>query len=293
MVLWEITLGTAYFLGLKRTYRLALKIQRRVISPKHPKIRQFVHRRTRTVFDVALKVHKNIQQRDIQVGRNLGNWILRWLDKMKPSAEIRGSPHLLPPNCSNSSRNMTKQLSNSSHPKAPRNVQDSKNQERDRHLFTSAQNFWRKSVPSISMTMRSPRPSGITTHYRQLSTLSPEMTTTNYKFGARLLKKLAEKRDGSGLFNTTSVRGIKSLVDMELADRAVGFLLSLISLSIFTYYTFWVIILPFVDSDHFIHQYFLPQEYAILIPVFAGVTLLCFLSMFIGFVMLKSKKKKA
>ena len=42
MVLWEITLGTAYFLGLKRTYRLALKIQRRLISPKHPKIRQFV-----------------------------------------------------------------------------------------------------------------------------------------------------------------------------------------------------------------------------------------------------------
>lgn len=30
---------------------------------------------------------------------------------------------------------------------------------------------------------------------------------------------------------------------MELADRAVGFLLSLISLSIFTYCTFWVIIL--------------------------------------------------
>lgn len=30
---------------------------------------------------------------------------------------------------------------------------------------------------------------------------------------------------------------------MELADRAVGFLLSLISLSIFTYYTLWVVIL--------------------------------------------------
>ncbi|KAK9215021.1 hypothetical protein WN944_007024 [Citrus x changshan-huyou] len=44
MVLWEITLGTAYFLGLKRTYRLALRIQPRVISPKHPRIRQFVHR---------------------------------------------------------------------------------------------------------------------------------------------------------------------------------------------------------------------------------------------------------
>ncbi|XP_021768252.1 dolichol-phosphate mannose synthase subunit 2-like [Chenopodium quinoa] len=80
---------------------------------------------------------------------------------------------------------------------------------------------------------------------------------------------------------------------MELADRAVGFLLCCISLSIFTYCTFWVIILPFVDSDHFIHQYFLPQEYAIIIPVLAGVTLLCFLSVFIGSVMLKSKKKKA
>ncbi|KNA17884.1 hypothetical protein SOVF_075770 [Spinacia oleracea] len=80
---------------------------------------------------------------------------------------------------------------------------------------------------------------------------------------------------------------------MELADRAVGLLLCCISLSIFTYYTFWVIILPFVDGDHFIHQYFLPQEYAIIIPVLAGVTLLCFLCVFIGSVMLKSKKKKA
>ncbi|KAK9274678.1 hypothetical protein L1049_021929 [Liquidambar formosana] len=78
---------------------------------------------------------------------------------------------------------------------------------------------------------------------------------------------------------------------MELADRAIGFLLSCISLSVFTYYTFWVIILPFVDSDHFIHEYFLPQEYAILVPVLAGVVLLCFLCMFIGFVMLKSEKK--
>ncbi|KAL5710231.1 Dolichol-phosphate mannose synthase subunit 2 [Ranunculus cassubicifolius] len=79
---------------------------------------------------------------------------------------------------------------------------------------------------------------------------------------------------------------------MELADKAVGFILSVISLSIFTYYTFWVIILPFVNSDHFIHKYFLSQEYAILIPIFAGVLLVCLLSIFIGCVMLKSKKKK-
>ncbi|KAH0938488.1 hypothetical protein HID58_005949 [Brassica napus] len=46
-------------------------------------------------------------------------------------------------------------------------------------------------------------------------------------------------------------------------------------------------------SDHFIHKYFLPQDYAILVPVFAGVTLLSLLSVFIGMVILKSKKKKA
>ncbi|KAI3988872.1 hypothetical protein MKX01_016443 [Papaver californicum] len=80
---------------------------------------------------------------------------------------------------------------------------------------------------------------------------------------------------------------------MELADKAVGLLLTVISLSIFTYYTFWVIILPFVETDHFIHNYFLPQEFAILIPVFAGMALISLLCVFIGFVMLKSKKKKA
>lgn len=41
------------------------------------------------MFNVAVSVHKNIQQRDLEVGRNLGNAILRWLDRMKPSAEIR------------------------------------------------------------------------------------------------------------------------------------------------------------------------------------------------------------
>ncbi|KAL3366126.1 hypothetical protein AABB24_010997 [Solanum stoloniferum] len=82
-------------------------------------------------------------------------------------------------------------------------------------------------------------------------------------------------------------------VTMELADRTIGLLLTVTSLSIFTYYTFWVIILPLVDTDHFVHKYFLPQEYAILIPVFVGMALICLLSMFTGYVMLQSKKKKA
>ncbi|KAK9218498.1 hypothetical protein WN943_007140 [Citrus x changshan-huyou] len=51
--------------------------------------------RVRAAFDVALKFHRNIQERDIEVGRNIGNWILRWLDRMKPSAQIRGPPEKL------------------------------------------------------------------------------------------------------------------------------------------------------------------------------------------------------
>eukprot|EP00249_Psilotum_nudum_P037062 c9389_g1_i1 orf=215-466(-) len=80
---------------------------------------------------------------------------------------------------------------------------------------------------------------------------------------------------------------------MEVGDRAVGFLILLFSVSLFAYYTFWVIILPFVDSDHFIHKYFLSQEYAIIIPTFAGVSLLCFLLVFIGVVMLKERNSKS
>ncbi|CAK7356081.1 unnamed protein product [Dovyalis caffra] len=184
MVLWEITLGTAYFLGLKRTYKLALRIQRRLISPKYPRIRQFVQRRTRAVFDVALKVHLNIQQRDIEVGRNLGNRILRWLDRMKPSAGIRGPPPEKLTNGASSNTNFRNQVTNNtSHLKASGTDQTSRHQESDRHLFTSARNMWSKPFSSIAMMMRPSRP-GIFTQYRHLSIQGPEMSRPKYNVDA-------------------------------------------------------------------------------------------------------------
>ncbi|KAL9447816.1 hypothetical protein AB3S75_015317 [Citrus x aurantiifolia] len=177
MVLWEITLGTAYFLGLKRTYRLALRIQRRVISPKRPRIRQFVHRRLRAVFDVALRFHKNIQERDIEVGRNVGNWILRWLDRMKPSAQIRGPPER-PPH--GPSMSMTNHGMKSPNPKTP-GVQTSRNKESDRHLFSSSKNIWPKPpFSTIAMMMRHPRPAGTIIQYRHLQTNGSDMLSLNY-----------------------------------------------------------------------------------------------------------------
>ncbi|NXY27173.1 DPM2 protein, partial [Atrichornis clamosus] len=47
---------------------------------------------------------------------------------------------------------------------------------------------------------------------------------------------------------------------------------------------------PFIDSDHGIHQYFLPREYAVIIPVVAGLLLLLFIGVFIMVVMWKSRK---
>lgn len=176
MVLWEITLATAYFLGLKKTYKIALKMQRRVVSAKHPRARQFLYRRTRAIFDMVVRVHRNIQERDIEVGRNVGNWILRWLDKMKPSAEIRGGQ---PPSTAKSNTSIKKQLTNSSHQKTPggRSTRSVKNGDREsgRQLFISTRTTWRKQFPSITMMMP-----GVPSQYRQMSICGPQVFKPNY-----------------------------------------------------------------------------------------------------------------
>ncbi|KAK1334103.1 hypothetical protein QTO34_005103, partial [Cnephaeus nilssonii] len=79
-------------------------------------------------------------------------------------------------------------------------------------------------------------------------------------------------------------------------DQVVGLGLVAVSLIIFTYYTAWVILLPFIDSQHVIHKYFLPRAYAVAIPLAAGLLLLLFVvRLFITYVMLKNQKvtKKA
>nr|AFM90771.1 dolichol phosphate-mannose biosynthesis regulatory protein [Callorhinchus milii] len=75
--------------------------------------------------------------------------------------------------------------------------------------------------------------------------------------------------------------GVNQLVGMGL----VGF-----SLLIFTYYTLWVIVLPFVDSTHVLHSYFLPRKYAVILPAVAGLVLVLCVGTFIVVVMWKNKK---
>ncbi|XP_023557428.1 dolichol phosphate-mannose biosynthesis regulatory protein [Octodon degus] len=78
-------------------------------------------------------------------------------------------------------------------------------------------------------------------------------------------------------------------------DQVVGLGLLAVSLIIFTYYTVWVILLPFIDSEHIIHKYFLPRAYAVAIPLAVGLLLLLFVGLFITYVMLKNRQvtKKA
>uniref|UniRef100_A0A4W5NIK8 Dolichol phosphate-mannose biosynthesis regulatory protein n=1 Tax=Hucho hucho TaxID=62062 RepID=A0A4W5NIK8_9TELE len=76
------------------------------------------------------------------------------------------------------------------------------------------------------------------------------------------------------------------------ADQAVGMGLVGFSILLFTYYTIWVIILPFVDSDHVAHQYFLQREYSVILPGIAALILLLSVGTFIGVVTWKNRKPK-
>ncbi|RWR81038.1 hypothetical protein CKAN_00970400 [Cinnamomum micranthum f. kanehirae] len=179
MVLWEITLATAYFLGLKRTYRLALRMQRRLVSPNHPKIRNFLHRRTRYIFDVALKVHQNIQQRDIEVGRNLGNRILRYLDRMKPSAHIRGGPPGKLPTGNNVNKQMLKpgEVPGTARPNSK--VVD--RESNGRHLFSLPMNVRPNYFPTLGIMMRPSKPASMIGHRHFYSTAV--IPDSNYRIG--------------------------------------------------------------------------------------------------------------
>lgn len=130
-------------------------------------------RRVRTVFDVALKVHTNIQKRDLEVGRNLGNWILRWLDKMKPSAQIRAAD----PTSAPTATNMIKQTKSSNAQKLQGTVKKTTekgiDQNTGRHLFTGSKNLFSRPFPFMATTVRPPHSSSNTKYRHFLA--APEM----------------------------------------------------------------------------------------------------------------------
>uniref|UniRef100_A0A672GPA1 Dolichol phosphate-mannose biosynthesis regulatory protein n=2 Tax=Salarias fasciatus TaxID=181472 RepID=A0A672GPA1_SALFA len=75
-------------------------------------------------------------------------------------------------------------------------------------------------------------------------------------------------------------------------DQAAGMSLVVFSLLLFTYYSVWVVVLPFVDSDHVLHKYFLPREYSVILPGVAAVVLLLCVGAFTAVIMWKNRKPK-
>ncbi|GAM23727.1 hypothetical protein SAMD00019534_069030, partial [Acytostelium subglobosum LB1] len=47
---------------------------------------------------------------------------------------------------------------------------------------------------------------------------------------------------------------------------------------------------PFIDNDHWIHQYFSPREYGISMPLMLVVIGLTIIGTFLGLVMVSSKR---
>ncbi|XP_064616177.1 dolichol phosphate-mannose biosynthesis regulatory protein-like isoform X2 [Liolophura sinensis] len=81
-------------------------------------------------------------------------------------------------------------------------------------------------------------------------------------------------------------------MNMVCGDQVVGYGLVTFAGLIFTYYTLWVIILPFVDENQDIHRFFLPRTYALSLPLIAGVIALVCIGAFVVTLKMKAKKKK-
>ncbi|XP_041370820.1 dolichol phosphate-mannose biosynthesis regulatory protein-like [Gigantopelta aegis] len=76
-------------------------------------------------------------------------------------------------------------------------------------------------------------------------------------------------------------------------DQAAGWGMVGLAGAIFSYYTIWVIILPFVDVNQNIHKFFPPRMYAIAGPLIAGVVALVLIGSFVKYSTFKSKQKKS
>lgn len=75
-------------------------------------------------------------------------------------------------------------------------------------------------------------------------------------------------------------------------DQTVGLFLSL-SLSIsFSYYTFWVLVLPFVDHGNPINEFFPHRAYAVIIPALIFCTSVFLLGAIFSWILWRHHRSK-
>ncbi|CCI48615.1 unnamed protein product [Albugo candida] len=76
---------------------------------------------------------------------------------------------------------------------------------------------------------------------------------------------------------------------MGASDRTAGMLVLSITSFLYSYYTIWVILTPFIDSDHPVQRLFAPYHFALVLPAIVLVLLFTIAVTYIGTVMIQSK----
>lgn len=61
---------------------------------------------------------------------------------------------------------------------------------------------------------------------------------------------------------------------------------------VFTYYTTWVFVLPFINEDNILNQFFLPRDYAIKLPILLLFVAALGVGTFVGKVLIKNQQKQ-
>ncbi|KAM9881868.1 hypothetical protein VD0002_g9944 [Verticillium dahliae] len=82
-------------------------------------------------------------------------------------------------------------------------------------------------------------------------------------------------------------------VASTMLDKLVGLAMLVAASVIFTYYTIWTLLIPFVDDDHPLQSLFPARVWAIRIPVILILLASAVVGSFLGTVMIRSNKKKA
>lgn len=65
-----------------------------------------------------------------------------------------------------------------------------------------------------------------------------------------------------------------------------------VAIAVFTYYTAWVFVLPFLDESNFLNSLFLPRDYAIKLPLLLLLVAGLGVGTFIGRTLIKKAEKE-
>ncbi|CAH2351690.1 putative dolichol phosphate-mannose biosynthesis regulatory protein [[Candida] railenensis] len=75
-------------------------------------------------------------------------------------------------------------------------------------------------------------------------------------------------------------------------DKLIGLSMLAVATAVFTYYTTWVFVLPFVDESNILQSFFLSRDYAIKLPFLLLLIAALGIGSFVGNVLIKNAEKE-